>query len=371
VNGSARYGIYQVEGGTVSDEGGGSNPTADYTVQDLGQVLSASQYGIPVIEEKVTGSTLYMGAITDAGATAYGKPALYSYSGSSWQQVWSSVPNVKYGQINFAVDASHSYVAGTGDSLSVFAWDGSTWTGNLAANNLGKGDSPSSVSIETYSDELYMAITQYPDYDLQVLRYNGSTWDAIGGDAGGIIATGSFFNLEIEDVDGNLYLKYLLDNTAHIKKLNGSSWDEVLSWNHQYLGDIEIVQNGGDLYFIATSNALASYPGGVYKVTGTSSVEDLIPSASRWFVDPMAIAVDSAGNVVLTSIKFESQSVIYPFVNVYDGSSWSTLSDDFTTTMDPVAPSAVNTDIYYMFGKASTENSNGDPTVIESRKYAK
>lgn len=372
VNGDPGNGQYKVEGDTViSEASGGSTPGADYTISDPVQIFAASQGGIPRIKEKVKGSTVYLGAITGAGATGYGKPVLYSYSGSSWQQVWTSDPGEEFDQINFAVGSSHSYVAGTTDSLYVFAWDGSVWSGNLTPDNLGQDDSPSGVSIETYNDELYMGLTQYPDYDLQVLKYNGSAWDTIGGDANGIIATGSIFNTEIENVDGNLYLKYIIDNTLHIKSLNGSSWDEVLSWNHEYLGDAELAQNSGDLYFIATSNALVSYPGGVYKVTGTSTVENLIPSGNEWFVDPMAIAIDSDGNVVLSSMKFESQESIYPFISIYDGSSWKSISDDFSTGLDPVGVSTINTDIYYMYGKASSEDNIGNPTVIESKKYTK
>ena len=371
VNGDFGTGLYQVDGEIASNEGSGTNPTADYTAQDLGQVLAASGGGIPQIKEKVIGGTVYLGVIQDAGATAIGKPRLYSYSGSSWEQVWTSDPGEEFDQIHFAVGSSHSYVAGTTDSLYVFAWDGSAWSGNLTPDNLGKDDSPSDVSIESYNDELYMALFPHPDYHLQVMKYNGPGWDAIGGDASGVIATGSLFQAEVEQVDGNLYLKYIQDNTAHIKRLNGSSWEEVLSWDHEYLNDIEIARNGGDLYFIAQSNALVSYPGGIYKVTGTSSAESLVSAQSQWFVDPLAIAVDPDGNVVLTSFKYESQSVIYPFVNVYDGNDWKTISDDFTGGMDPAGLSVVNTDIYYMFGQASSENSMGDATVIESKKYTK
>jgi len=371
VNGDYRMGEYEVEGDTVYNEDDGSNPTVDYTVSDLGQILSATQGGIPQIKEKVIDGTVYMGAIKDAGATAYGKPVLYSYSGSSWQQVWTTNPGVEYDNINFAVDASGYYVGGTGDSLSVFKWDGSSWSENLTPNNLGQDDSPSQVSLASYNDELYMAIKQHPDYNLQVLKYNGSAWNTIGGDANGIITTESVFNVQIEHIDGTLYLSYVTNNSAHIKSLNGSSWSDVLNWTREYIGDIELAKNGGELYFIARSNAMASYPGGVYKVISTSSVENLIPAENQWFIDPMALSIDSEGNVILTSVKYESQDNIYPFINIYDGSSWKTLSDDFSTGLDPVAVSTINTDIYYMYGNASSEDSNGNPTVIESKKYSK
>jgi hypothetical protein len=216
-----------------------------------------------------------------------------------------------------------------------------------------------------------MAIKQHPDYYLQVLKYNGSAWDTIGGDASGIITTESIFNVQIEHIDGTLYLSYVTDNSAHIKRLNSSEWSDVLNWTREYIGDIELAQNGGDLYFIATSNAMASYPGGVYKVTSTSSVENLIPSENYWFIDPIGLAIDTDGNVILTSTKVESEDIIYPYINIYDGSSWKTMSDEFSSGIDPVAISAINTDIYYMYGNASSEDSNGNPTEIESKKYTK
>jgi len=371
VNGDYRTGEYEVEGDTVYNEDDGSNPTVDYMVSDLGQILSATQGGIPQIKEKVIDGTVYMGAIKDAGATAYGKPALYSYSGSSWQQMWTTSPGVEYGNINFAVDASGYYVGGTRDSLSVFKWDGSAWSENLTPDNLGQDDSPSQISIASYNDELYMAIEQHPDYNLQVLKYTGSAWDTIGGDANGIITTESAYNAEIESIDGTLYLSYVNDNSAHIKRLNGSSWSDVLNWTREYIGSVELAQNGGDLYFIAKSNRLASYPGGVYKVSSTSSVENLIPEGSEWFIDPMGITIDSEGNVAIASIKYESSDNIYPYINIYDGSSWKTISDDFTNGTDPVTMSAINTNIYYMYGDASSEDSNHNPTAIGSKKYSK
>ena len=371
VNGDYRTGEYEVEGDTVYNEDDGSNPTVDYMVSDLGQILSATQGGIPQIKEKVIDGTVYMGAIKDAGATAHGKPALYSYSGSSWQQMWTTSPDVEYGNINFAVDASGYYVGGTGDSLSVFKWDGSAWSENLTPDNLGQDDSPSQISIASYNDELYMAIEQHPDYNLQVLKYTGSAWDTIGGDANGIITTESAYNAEIESIDGTLYLSYVNDNSAHIKRLNGSSWSDVLNWTREYIGSVELAQNGGDLYFIAKSNRLASYPGGVYKVSSTSSVENLIPEGSEWFIDPMGITIDSEGNVAIASIKYESSDNIYPYINIYDGSSWKTISDDFTNGTDPVTMSAINTNIYYMYGDASSEDSNHNPTAIGSKKYSK
>lgn len=371
VNGDYRYNSYIIDGDTTSSEDSGLNPGVDYSITELGQVLSASQGGIPQLKEKVVGSDLYMGAITDAGATAYGTPMLYRYNGSSWEQIFSNGPGTEYDEIHYAVTSSHYYLGGTGDSLSVFAWGGSDWSENLTPDNLGQEDSPSEVSLASFNDELYMAIEQHPDYNLQVLKYTGSAWDTIGGDANGIIATGTTYNAEIEYIDGTLYLKYVTDNSAHVKRWNGSSWSDVLNWTHEYIGDIQLAQNGGDLYFIVTSNSLANFPGGVYKVTGTSTTEALVQSDAEWFLDPMAITVDSDGNVVVTSIKYESQESIYPFINIYDGTTWKTINDDFTTGMSPVTVSAINTDIFYMYGDASSGDMNGYPTAIQSKKYSK
>lgn len=348
----------------------GENPTVNYITTDLGQILASSGGAIIDIKEKVIDNTVYLGVITDA--TLYGKPALYSLNNSSWQSVWSSVPDVEFDEINFAISGNNSYIAGnSNDSLCVYNWDGSSWSSNLTPDNLGKDESPSSMSIESYNDELYMAITQHPDYNLQVLKYNGSEWDHIGGDANGDVATGNIYDIEVENINGTLYMYYRIDDIFYIKHLNGTTWTTNLEWNQEWLGGIELVKNGSDLYFSSNTRS-SSYNGGVYHVTSTTTVENLIPNESDWFTSgAFALSIDSDGNLIVASMQMESAELIYPYLNIYDGTEWKTITGEFSDGMTPVSISTIGTDIYYTYGDASTENASGDPTAIKSKKFTK
>ncbi len=380
-NGESReYIEYIAEGNSVDANGNGNgddgNPIVEYTTTGLGQVLSASSGAVKDIEEKVIDNTLYLGAITDAAL--YGTPALYRLNGSSWQNVWNSVPNVEFDKINFAISNSDSYLAGIRDSLSVFSWDGSSWSENLTPGNLGQDDGPSAISIEVLDNEVYLAIEQHPQYDLQVLKYNGSTWDTIGGDGNGIIATGSVFEPELKNINGTLYLHYRIDDVLYIQHLEGTSWVTDLTWEQEWLSDIELVKKGSELYF-SSGSASSDFDGGVYKVDNSSTVTNLIPDEHEaWFtMGAFDLTSDSDGNLIVASMKYEFEDesqtslISFPHLNVYDGTEWKTISGDFTDGIVPVCLRAIDTDIIYIYGDAASKDASGNPTQIESKKMSK
>ncbi len=380
-NGSYRdYNEYSVDGEPADDEGGGTgtggNAVVEYTTSDLGQVLTASSGVIEDIEEKIVDNTLYLGAITDADL--YGKPALYKLNGSNWQNVWGTVPDVEYDIINFAVSGTDSYLAGIRDSLSVFRWDGTAWSENLTPDNLGQEGSPAAISIEVFDNELYMAIKQHPDYDLQVMKYNGSTWDTIGGDGNGIIASGSVFDTKLKNISGTLYLYYNIDDVLYIKHLEGGTWTTDLTWGQEWLNDIELVRTATQLYF-SSGSASADFDGGVYRVDNLTTVTNLIPDDHEtWFtMGAFDLTADSDGNLIVASMKYEYEDesqttlVYYPHLNVYDGTEWKTISGDFTDGIPPVAVSAIGNDVYYIYGDVATVNAANDPSAIKSKKLTK
>jgi hypothetical protein len=356
--------------GALPDQGG--NPTIDYTSADLGQIAQASADGIPQILEKNIDGTMYLGLINNAGATGIGIPELYRLDGASWQKQWTSNPLNEFDEINYAIASGSQYVAGVQDSLCVYAWNGSSWSDNLAADNLGQADSPSQLSIEVDNEDLYMAIKQYPDYELQVLGYNGSTWDTIGGDVNGIIASGDISEVEIEKIGSSLYLHYLIDNTLHVKHLEGTSWITDLTWSKDNIINIDFARSSSDLYFISGSTN-SVYRGGVYKVTSASTAEEIISNATDdWFQFPLSLTIDSEDNLVAASMYYdEATTSFYPYLNVYDGSEWKTVSADFSDGMEPACVSAIGTDIIYIYGDAASENAIGDPAIIRSVKFSK
>lgn len=354
---------------TATDTGG--NPTADYSITDLGQVLASTRGGITQLSGKNINGTLYIGAINDAGATGYGKPVLYSLNGTNWQNEWNAnLPN-EFDRINYAVASGNHYVAGIQDSLCVYQWNGSSWTSNLAPDNLGQDDSPSSVSIECLNNDLYMAITQHPDYQLQVLKLNGSSWDTTGGDANGIIASGSIFNVSLENISGTLYLYYNTDNSTFIQHLNGSSWATDLAWTNEHSGIFSLTKSGNSLFFTGETSAIPD-PGAIYKVSSADLAEVFISNeAGEWFYTPYDMTSDTDGNLIICSMKFESVDLMYPFLSLFDGNQWKTISGDFTDGITPVSLNTINNDIYYIYGDATTENEFGDPASIKAMKLIK
>lgn len=362
--------------GTIvgSESNTNGNPIINYTVADLGQVVSSSSGFIHSLETKVVDNEVYLGAIIDAGANSIGKPALYKLNGSSWQSQWSSLPNTDIGftRTSFAVNLDKSYMAGISDSLCVYEWNGSVWSSNLTPDNFGQVSSPSAVSVEVFNNELYIAIKQAPDYNLQVLKWDGtSAWDTIGGDASGIIATGSIFESKIENIDGTLYLHYLQDDVLNIKHLDGTSWTKDLEWTQDKVTNIQLDKNGTELYF--SSNTLSTnFDGGVYRVTSTSSIENIIPNDAEWFqLGVFSFTIDSEGSLIVSSMKAESAEVHYPYINVFDGTVWKTISDDFSGGTYPTSLESIGADIYYFYGDAASQGQGVDPTILKSKKYTK
>lgn len=351
------------------DQGG--NPIASYTSVNLGQITASTQGGITQLLEKKVNGILYLGIMDNAGAAGYGIPKLYSFNGSSWQNEWSTNPPNEFNKINYAIGTSSHYLAGIHGSLYVYEWNGSSWSTNLTPDNLGQADAPAQVSIEVDNDNIYMAISQYPDYNLQVLKYAGGEWDTIGGDQSGIIASGNIYNVSLEKSGGELYLYYLIDNTLNIKHLIGTTWETDLTWTKDNIASIDIARSSSDLYFII-GTVDAVYRGGVYKVTSSTNAEEIVSYATDdWFQFPLSIAIDSEDNLIVSSMKFVSAEIFYPYLNLYNGTDWQTISGDFSDGMDPVSVGTMGTDIIYVYGDASSENASGDPTAIKSKKLTK
>jgi len=368
-----------VEEGAGGGNGGGDGTgTIDYSRSNLGEILSSSN-GIPYAETELLNNTIYLGVVKNANVAAYGEPAVYKYDGS-WAQTGGTMPvainsSTSLDAVSISVGTSSIYLAAVDhDSTYVHQSDGSTWSANLMSGNLGEDTSPSSIDIEVLSDDLYAAVTRAPDYDLQVLKWTGSDWQTVGGDAGGWLTSGQdIFNLGLENIGETLYLVYTvknadLDHTLHIKHLEGSTWAEDLNWRADYITGIKIAGSNGDLYFISRTASFLDYPGGVYEVTSTSTVENLIPDQSLWFLNPRAISIDSEGNIIVTNASIQSS---YPSINVYDGSGWSTVSGDFSDGTDPVTLNTIGTDIYYIYGNANNVTAADYPMSLLSSKFSK
>ena len=377
------YGTYDGSVQILSDSSSASSGgpgTSNFTRSDLGTI--SSQSGIPFTEAKVYNGSIYLTAITNADATGYGVPAIYKLNGSSWDSLGVPYPtglinSTSLGVIDFATTGSDVFLAGlSSDSIFVYRYDGSNWSDNLTLNNLGQSTAPSSLSLEAVNSSLYLAITPAPDYDLKVQKLNGTSWDSVGGDANGWLETGNdIFDVGLENINGTLYIIYTTKNseynsTVHIKHFNGTAWANDLEWTADNIMKVKLAGgNNGQLYFIARSQKPAEYSGGVYKVSSSTTVENLIGSSDTWFLEPADISVDTNNQVFIASMKYVSASFIYPTINFYSNGEWKAVSGDFSDGILPVDLTSNGTDIYYVYGNNVNQTTWFAPTSLKSAKF--
>jgi hypothetical protein len=373
----------EIESEATKEGTGGSGPgIVEYDRTDLGTAVSSGE-GIVFLEMKDINSTLYMGVLKDADALDYGQPGIYKFNGSSWEETVSSFPgditaSTSIGDIGIAGGTGKLYLGALGqDSIYLFSYEGSSWSENLASKNLGATGEPSAFDLEVLDNIPYLAIEEYPDYDLKVLKRDGSSWATVGGDGNGFITTGvNIFGTTLENFGGTLYLYYLVQNsdynaTLTIKHLDGTSWVTDLEWTTDNVLEFKMAKGSGDIYILTRSQTIAEYKGGIYKVTSTSTVEALVSEEDDWFIDPLSITVDSDGDVIITSTIIESQTLIYPALSVYDGSSWGLISGDFTDGDTPLQVKAQGTTIYYVYGDRNNQTTWNTPKALKSLKFTK
>ncbi len=359
--------------------GGDELETINYSRTGLITINSVSD-GISFVEMKIENGIPYLGVLKDY--TISGNPGIYKLNGTTWEELGGTLPSdITTGSITdmgIAAGSSNQYLAGLdGDSIYIYGFNGSSWSENLAAGNMGMAQAPAAMDLEVLSNEVFVAMKAYPDWDLTVVKWTGSSWNSVGGDVNGWIESDNdVFNVALENFDGTLYLYYTVQNsdynhTLHIKHLNGTTWETDLAWTADYIMNIQVAQGSGILYFTSSTQWLAQYRGGVYKVTSTSTVETLADGNDDWFYTPYAIAVDSDGNVIICSEKIESQSAIYPALFLYDGNNWKSVSGDFSDGDSPVAVRTIGTDIYYAYGDASNQTALNDPKALKSARFTK
>ncbi|PLX10786.1 MAG: hypothetical protein C0597_16200 [Marinilabiliales bacterium] len=374
--------LYELSSDMTKEGSGGDGPDIiSYTKTDLGTV-STSGESIAFTEIKQNGSNLYLGIFKDVAITGDGMPGVFKFNGSGWTEFGGALPtdivnSSTIGAVGIASASSKVYLGAlSSDSIYIVETDGSSWSNNLSRDNLGYSETPSAFDLEVLSDEVYLAVKVYPDWDLKVYKWSGTAWQTIGGDANGFITSGEdVFDVTLDNLNGTLYLSYHVDNssnnTFHIKHLNGTSWDNDLEWTAEYITNLKIAKSSSDLYFISRSESLGSYKGGVYKVTSSTTVEELINENNTWFYTPYDITIDSDGNVIISSIKYESETLIYPSLSLYNGATWSTISGDFSEGIKPVSVHADGTSIYYIYGDKTNVTSWGDTKSLKSVKFTK
>jgi hypothetical protein len=329
---------------------------------------------------KIENGIPFLGVLKDYALT--GNPGIYKLNGTTWEEVGGTLPSdIITGSITdmgIAAGSSNQYLAGLdGDSIYIYGFNGSSWSDNLAEGNMGMAQAPAAMDLEVLSNEVYVAMKAYPDWDLTVVKWTGSSWNSVGGDVNGWIESDNdVFNVVLENFGGTLYLYYTVKNsdynhTFHIKHLNGTTWETDLEWTADNIMDLQIAKGSGSIYFKSSTQYFAQYKGGVYKVTSASTVETLADGNDNWFFTPYAITVDSDDDVIIASQKCESPTECYPALFLYDGSHWKSVSGDFSDGDKPLAIRTIGTETYYVYGDASNQTATNDPKNLKSLKFTK
>ena len=365
--------------------GTGVGPTNDYDRLPINNVITSSAKGITEVKLKAAMSSLWAGVLKDVTG-GYGTPAIYRFNGAEWNLSFAPYPDEvsaagTINQMDFTPGASDSWMACLShDSLYVFDYNNSAWSENKTPRNLGAPGSPSSIAIsrDISTNEVFLALTEAPDYNLKVLRWTGSGWTSVGGDSNGYLTNGEdVISMDLQNPTGVVYLSYLTKNsdyneTAHIKRLNADNtgWEDVLEWTADNLMDIHITTNGNTpVYMTCRSQKPAEWPGGVFKVTSTTTVESLIPDNAKWFMEPLALTTNQDNYLFIVSTRIESQQKIYPVVYRYDGNQWQYLPGDFSDGTTPVGVTGSGLDVYYIYGDANELDNLYQPKTLKAVKF--
>lgn len=88
-------------------------------------------------------------------------------------------------------------------------------------------------------------------------------------------------------------------------------------------------------------------------------------------LDTYGMTIDSNGDIIFSTTKYEAEKLLYPGLYLFNGTNWNTISGDFSNSTTPLSVEAIVTDIYYIYGDASSENGNGHPQILLSKKLSK
>ncbi len=365
--------------GFVPENGSGVAP-ADYSRLPLAALPSSSSGSIASMIMKKYNGEPWVGVIEEA-TVDYGVPAVYRFNGLAWEKKGDSYPpdimnSTSLYQMDLVMTSQGLWMAGLDhDSLYVYFYNGSSWSDNRAARNLDASGSPSSLALTADGDgNVFLAVTEAPNYNLVVRQWNGNDWTTIGNDP---LATGDIFSMELKNLGGKICVSYLVKNsdynsTYHVLWLNNGQWTSIFNWTADNLMDVHLGGNGvGSYYFTAGSQKPDEWPGGVFKIYSATHPESLIPENAEWFVEPTALTVDEKGNLFIISTRFVSAGGIYPAVFAYDGTTWKIMPGNFTDGIRPAGVMAMGTDIYYVYGDAGDLAPDQQPKTLKAATFKK
>ncbi len=219
-------------------------------------------YNIQNVESMtVYGSYLYAGT----GNTVAGNALVWRFDGNSWQIVGGQGINnswaaTTYEDVTSMISFGGNLYVGLGTSANdaeVWKYDGSTWN-QIGGDSLNSGwttnfEEVSSMAV--LAGNLYAGIGNSAN-DAEVWMWNGSSWAKIGGDSLNSGWTTNFERVSSLSVyDGQLYAGLgLTAGDAEVWRWNGSSWAKIggdgvnSSWNTVYEQVESMIPYNGKLY---------------------------------------------------------------------------------------------------------------------------
>ncbi len=298
----------------------------------------ASAEGDIVHGLSMVGSTLFAG-VSDAGGNAYA----WTYNGSSWTRMGGGGINNSWGFFNLqsveTMTVSNGYLyAGTGLTVAgnalVWRFDGSTWNmvgGNGLNSSWGVNTYESVLSMVHYAGNLYVGLGTGAN-DAEVWRWNGSTWTQVGGDSLNSGWTTNFEGVYALAADST-YLYAALGNSttdAEVWRYNGTIWSKIggdgvgSSWNTSYETAYSLaIYNGALIAGIGNSTTDAevwSYNGTTWSKIGGDGV------SSSWNTSYEQInAMIVYNGALITGIGTGTDDAE---VWSYNGTAWSKIGGD-------------------------------------------
>jgi hypothetical protein len=287
-----------------------------------------------------SGSALYAGGFFN---TAGGAPALNiaKWNGASWSSL--GAPGVGASWTVLALAAFDDgwgpalYVggsfptAGTVVGPYIAKWNGTTWT-NVGAPPIGMdGEVDALVVYDDGSGSALYAGGGFNTAGDQAVRYvakwNGTSWSALAGPAGGLNGRVCSFAV-LDDASGhNLYAGggFIVAGdifAPHVARWNGTTWSAVGSGLTDYVFALAAFNDG---------SGAALYAGGFFYVFGGSYVAKW--NGTVWspvgagFNDPVrafAVFDDGTGSALYAGGEFTSSgSTSVPYVGKWNGTTWS------------------------------------------------
>jgi len=372
LNGNADY-VYQSL--IITDDDLNTTETVTYNVLNFNEINSSATGAKNEVIMCKDGTTAYLGYLDNYNLLGNGKPKLMKNTGLSWEFAGGTLPseilnNNAIDEFDFTVSAGIIYLAAiSADTLIIYKYDG-TWSANLTTPVLWGYSALQYFNIAVLNNEYYVSVIQ--GNDVKVFKYTGSDWIQVGS----TIASGSYSNIKLKEIDGVLYTWYEeasggTETTLHIKHWNGASWFDDLQWTQDAATDFDVIKAGSNLYF-KCAGLSSDFLGGVYKVTSSTTVSNLFEEGALLHT-PTSITANASGNIIASIVNGTYVTNFQLGVFIYDGSVWKQANDNYSEVSIigySNGVQAINNDIHFVYGLKSSENESG-VTILKAKKYSK